>query len=105
VQVVLAAGAHSVFPPSILALGAAYLVLRTAGKLLGGWLARRAPGGPLPEGLGVMLLPPGVFGVAVAVNAIGAIGATAPAVVTTVVLGSIGSQILGASLRPGAPRP
>jgi hypothetical protein len=105
VLTLLAAGAHSVFPPSILALGAAYLVLRTAGKLLGGWLARRAPGGPLPEGLGVMLLPPGVFGVAVAVNAIGAIGATAPAVVTTVVLGSIGSQILGASLRPGAPRP
>ena len=101
VLTLLAAGAHSAFSPPLLALGAAYLVLRALGKLAGGWLLRRLPGVPLPDGLGVSLLPPGVFGVAVAVNAGASIGAAAPAVLTAVVLGSIGSQILAASLRQG----
>jgi len=65
---------------------------------------RRTPDLAGQDGLGVSLLPPGVFGVAVAVNALGSIGATDTAVLTAVVLGSIGSQILAATLRPGEPR-
>ncbi len=104
VLTLLAAGAHSVLSPGHLALGGAYLALRAAGKLAGGRLVRRTPDLAGQDGLGVSLLPPGVFGVAVAVNALGSIGATDTAVLTAVVLGSIGSQILAATLRPGEPR-
>jgi len=100
VLMLLTAGARTTLSPSILALALAYLALRAAGKLAGAWLARRTPGARLPDDLGSSLLPPGVFGVAFALNATAMIGPSAAPLLAVVVLGTIGSQLTAAMLRP-----
>jgi hypothetical protein len=46
------------------------------------------------------LLPPGVFGIAFALNAAPMLGPLGPPVVGAVVLGSLGSQVTAALWRP-----
>ena len=82
------------------ALPAAYLLLRTTGKLLGAWLARRGTGAGLPDMLGLVLLSPGVFGVAFAMNAVRSAGPQADPLLGIVVVGTIGSQLVAAIRRP-----
>jgi len=101
VLMLLAAGARTTLSPQVVALAAGYLLLRTAGKLAGGWLARRTPGAPTPPGLGPSLLPPGVFGIAFALNAAPLIGAAAVPGLAVAVLGTIGAQLTAALWRPG----
>ena len=101
VLMLLAAGAQTTLSPQVVALAAGYLLLRTAGKLAGGWLARRTPGAPTPPGLGPSLLPPGVFGIAFALNAAPLIGAAAVPGLAVAVLGTIGAQLTAALWRPG----
>jgi hypothetical protein len=103
VLMLLIAGARTTLSPAILALAAAYLTLRVAGKLAGGSIARRLPGIQQPEGLGTSLLPPGVFGIAFALNAAPLIGPPALPLLAAVVLGTIGSQLVAAMLRPQEP--
>jgi len=99
VLMLLAAGARMTITVWILILAAAYLLLRVAGKLLGGWLARRVPGVPIPESVGPTLLPPGVFGIAFALDA-ASMDPSATSILAAAVLGSIGSQLLAALWRP-----
>ena len=66
-----------VLSPAAWALGAGYLAVRVVAQFAAGALAQRAGGVTGPAGLGLQLLPPGVFGVAFALNAVSVIGADA----------------------------
>ena len=100
VLMLLAAGAKLTFSGWILILATAYLLLRVAGKLLGGWLTRRIPGVAIPESVGPMLLPPGVFGIAFALDVASMMDSSAASILAATVLGSIGSQLLAALWQP-----
>ena len=100
VLMLLAAGAKLTFSGWILLLAVAYVLVRVAGKLLGGWLARRVPGVAIPDTVGATLLPPGVFGIAFALDATSMMPSSANAVLAATVLGSIGCQLLAALWRP-----
>ena len=98
--VLLVAGART--DPSVASFGlaAAYVLFRVLGKLTGGMAARRAAGPRVPRDLGLHLLSPGVFGVAFALNAARATGADASLLLTTVVVGTIGSELVALVLQP-----
>jgi hypothetical protein len=100
VWVLLAAGASAALSPRAFALGAAYLALRVVGQLAGGLLGRRVTGLKAPHDLGLHLLPPGVFGVAFALNAAMVLGDDAAVLLAAVVLGTIGSEIVAFLLPP-----
>jgi hypothetical protein len=92
VLVLVVAGARTEF--SLAAAGAAtvYVFLRTAAKLAGGSLAARVVHARDPRLPG--LLSPGVFGVALALNILQDAGPDAGVLLTIVVLGTIGSEIV-----------
>ena len=101
VVVLLVAGARAEFAPASLALGVAYVVLRMLGKLAGGAAARRVLGPKAPRDLGLHLLPPGVFGVAFALNAAAVVSdAHATALITAVVAGTIAAELVAVFLPP-----
>lgn len=100
VLVLLLAGARAELSAAALALGAGYCVLRIAASLAGGMLARGVAGTHVPADLGQHLLPPGVFGVAFALNAVSVIGADAAMAHAAVVVGTIGSELVAVVLRP-----
>jgi hypothetical protein len=100
VLVLLAAGARADLSLSTLALGAGYVVLRVAGRLAGGLAARRVAGVNAPQDLGLHILPPGVFGVAFALNAVSVIGGEASVLLAAVVVGTIGSELVAVLLPP-----
>jgi hypothetical protein len=77
-----------------------YVAFRLTGKLIGGWTASRIAAGIAPSDLGAYLVPPGVIGIAFALN----ISQVAPAVsgplVFAVGLGAVASEILAMALTP-----
>ena len=100
VLVLVVAGAQTDFSLSSSALAVAYVLVRTGGKLLGGALALRlARTEHLPH-LGLYLVSPGVFGVALALNIVRSAGADANALLSIVVLGTIGSEVVSELGRP-----
>ena len=100
VVVLVAAGANASFSRASLVFGAAYMVLRLVGRLAAGGVVRRLIGAAMPRDLGLHLLPPGVFGPAFALNAVGVMGADASMLLGTVVLGTIGSELVAFRLPP-----
>lgn len=100
VLMLLTAGAKTTFAGWILILAVVYLVLRITGKLLGGWLARQGRGVAIPDSVGATLLPPGIFGIAFAIDASSMMEGSSAAVLAAAVLGSIGSQLVAALWRP-----
>ncbi len=100
VLVLLVAGARADLSAASLGLGAAYLALRVVGQLAGGIVARRVAGVNVPRDLGRYLLPPGVFGVAFALNAASVVGADASVLLAAVVAGTIGSEFVALLLPP-----
>lgn len=100
VLVLLLAGARAELSSVSLALGAGYLVLRMGAQMAGGALAHRTAGAKAPGDLGLYLLPPGVFGVAFALNAVSVVGSDAAVVHAAVVAGTIGSELVAVVLRP-----
>lgn len=100
VLVLLVAGARADLSLASLALGAGYVVLRIVGKLAGGTVASRALDVNAPRGLGLYLLPPGVFGVAFALNAVSVVGADASLLLAAVVAGTMGSELVAILLPP-----
>lgn len=99
VLVLLLAGARAELSPAAWTLGAGYLAIRVMAQLAGSALARRVAGASAPADLGVQLLPPGVFGVAFALNAVGVIGADASVALAAVVVGTIGSELVAVVMR------
>jgi hypothetical protein len=100
VLVLLVAGARAEISLASLALGAAYVALRVTGQLGGARLASQVAGVKAPPDLGLHLLPPGVFGVALALNAIGIVGADASLLLGAVVVGTIGSEVVAYLVPP-----
>lgn len=94
VLVLLVAGARADFSAPVLALGAAYLVLRVAGQLAGGIVTGRTADIDASRDLMPLLLRPGVFGVAFALNVASASAPGAPTLLAVVVAGTIASELV-----------
>jgi hypothetical protein len=98
VLMLIVAGVRAEVTPSALALAAAYAVLRTAGKCTGAWVAAAICRIPMPVVAG-HILSPGIFGLALALTLANS-SARGPELLTIVLLGTIGSQVTAALLRP-----
>ena len=97
--VLVMAGAHAMFSIPILAIAVGYTVLRACGKLTGSWIADRVfPGGPHPTTQ--LLMTPGAFGVAFALNVVRVMGTGFEPVLTIVVMGTVASSFIAAFSRP-----
>jgi hypothetical protein len=94
VLVLLVAGARAELSAASLALGAGYVALRVVGQLGGGTMVSRLAGVKAPRDLGLHLLPPGVFGVALALNTVSIVGAEASMLLAAVVVGTIGADLV-----------
>jgi hypothetical protein len=86
-------------------LFAPYVVFRTAGKFIGGWMASRLTAEVSPSELGAYLVPPGVIGIAFALNILQVAPAQAGPVVFAVSAGALVSEILALLVTPGPPDP
>ncbi len=104
VLLLLVAGTRADLSPASVALGAGYVVLRVVGQLGGGTVASRIAGGNTPRDLGLHLLRPGVFGVALALNALSIVGADASILLAAVVAGTIGSDFIALLVPPRSVR-
>ena len=93
VLMLVVAGARVEMSGQVLSLVIAYPLLRGAAKLGGAWLARRVVPLKMPEDLGPVLIAPGVFGIALAVNVAPELRMHGGWLMAIVVLGSIASQI------------
>ena len=100
VLVLLVAGARADLSPPTLGLGLGYVILRVAGQLAAGTVARRAVGVNAPRELGLHLLSPGVFGVGFALNGVSVVGADASMLLAVAVAGTIGSELVAVLLPP-----
>lgn len=81
-------------------LFAPYVVFRTVGKLAGGWMASRLAPGVAPSDLGAYLIPPGVIGIAFALNVLQVASAAAVPLVFAVSVGAVVSEILALVVTP-----
>ena len=97
--ILLVAGARTELTPAIVALAVAYVLLRAVGKLTGS-LATTLVDPALSRGGPSRLLPPGIVGVAFALNALRVAGPDMATVLSVVVLGTIGSQLLAGTRQP-----
>ena len=93
--VLLLAGAHARWSAAALAVAAGYMVVRLCGKLTAGSLAARVfRAAPRPPAR--LLISPGVFGVAFALDLFHTLGAAFEPVLTVVVAGTIASSLMAA---------
>lgn len=81
-------------------LFAPYVVFRTVGKLTGGWMASRLAPGVAPSDLGAYLIPPGVIGIAFALNVLQVAPGAAMPLVFAVSAGAIVSELLAVLVTP-----
>lgn len=100
--VVLLVTAGASLEPSLAGvwLFAPYVVFRTVGKLAGGWLASRLAPGVAPSDLGAYLIPPGVIGIAFALNVLQVSPAAAMPLVFAVSAGAIISEFVAVIVVP-----
>ena len=99
VLVLLLAGARAELSPAAWMLGAGYVAVRVIAQLAGGAVVRQIADEHAPADLWLQLLTPGVFGVAFALNAVSVIGADAAVAHATVVIGTIGSELVAVVMR------
>jgi len=91
--VLVVAGAHTTFGLPVLGIAAGYTVLRACGKLTGNWIAARVfSADQVPPTQ--LLMMPGAFGVAFALNMVRALGPDVSPVLTVVVVGTIASSLI-----------
>jgi hypothetical protein len=81
-------------------LFAPYVVFRLAGKVMGGWAASRVAPGVAPSDLGAYLIPPGVIGVAFALNVAQVTPSLAGSLVFAVSAGAIACELIALVLTP-----
>jgi hypothetical protein len=91
------AGATIAWTPPVLALAAAVLLLRLAGKLLASLIVARILQIP-PAILATALLPPGVVGIALALNAEQVLGRDVAMLVAVVTLAAVAAELVAAFL-------
>ena len=102
-MVLVLAGANAHVSALAIALAGVYAFARAAGKLIGALMATRVAPGGMPAGVGRMLLSPGVFGVAFALNALRAAGPSLALALDVVVLGTIVADALAGIVRREEP--
>jgi hypothetical protein len=101
VLLLLIAGARVEVWPTVVVLSLAYFLFRLVGKIAAGWAAARVARLSSPANLGVYLLSPGVIGVAFALNVLLVWpNQTGTYALTTVVFGSIASELLSLFVHP-----
>jgi hypothetical protein len=100
VLVLLVAGASAELSWTAALTGAAYVVLRTLGKWVGAAAASRTAPEVVPGDVGMLLLAPGVFGVAFALNVVNSVGESAAFLLSAVVVGTMGSDIMAQLFAP-----
>lgn len=103
VLLLVAAGASVTTTSAGIWLFAPYVVFRIAGKLCGGWVASRIAPGVAPSDLGAYLIPPGVIGIAFALNLVQAAPNDTGPILFAVTVGAIASELLALAVTP-APR-
>jgi hypothetical protein len=104
VLLVLVAGARFGVWPGLALLVSVYLLFRIAGKMAGGWIARRIAGRDVPPRLGLYLVSPGVLAIAFGLNAIQSAGPDRAGIVLAVaVAGSLGSAVISHFVHPREP--
>ena len=97
--VLVMAGAHANFSIPVFAIAVGYTMLRACGKLTGSWVANRMfPVGPRTTTQ--LLITPGAFGVAFALNVVRVMGTGFEPVLTVVVMGTVASSFIAAFSRP-----
>lgn len=77
-----------------------YVTFRLCGKLIGGWTASRIAPHVAPSDLGTYLIPPGVIGIAFALNLAQVSPASASPVVAAVALGAVMCELLTLVIAP-----
>ena len=82
-------------------LFAPYVLFRLAGKLLGGWVASRLAPAVAPSDLGAYLVPPGVLGIAFALNLQQVAGDLTGPLLFAVTLGAVASELVALVVTPG----
>jgi hypothetical protein len=100
VLLLVAAGAGLAPSTEGIWLFAPFVVFRVAGKLIGGWVASRMAPGVAPSDLGAYLIPPGVIGIAFALNLQQVAPGTAGALVFAVAVGGMASELLALVVMP-----
>lgn len=98
VMLLLVAGARVEPTTAALGLAGAYALLRCVGGAAGESLIRRFAGTGVRHDLGQHLARPGLLGVALALDALRAVGSDMSVLVTVIVIGTIGSELLGGFL-------
>ena len=104
VLLLITAGASLEYSTAGIWLLAPYVAFRLMGKLIGGWTASRIAPDIAPSDLGAYLIPPGVIGIAFALN----IGQVAPerssALILAVALGAMAAEIVAFAVTPAPER-
>ena len=77
-----------------------FVVFRMCGKLLGGWAASRVVRGAPAEVLGAYLVPPGVVGIAIALNVLQLAPADGAAILCAVTTGAIAFELIAGIVAP-----
>ena len=88
--------------PSVMGIWllAPYVLFRTAGKLLGGWMASRVAPGLAPADLGAYLIPPGVLGIGFILNLEQVVADSVGPLVFAVAAGAVVSEIMAVIVTP-----
>lgn len=86
-------------------LFAPYVVFRTAGKLVAGWVAARVASEVAPSDLGAYLVPPGVIGIAFALNILQVAPEAGAPIAFAVSAGAFVSELIALVVTPGPPEP
>lgn len=100
VVLLLTAGARMRFTMSIAIAAVAFVALRFVAKAAGGWLVTRMVRPRLPASFGLLLLSPGVIGVAFALNAALAGGGSSGFVLSVAVAATVISELLALITQP-----
>lgn len=99
VLILAVSGARLVLTPVVLAIGLPYLVLRLIGTTAGSSAARRLVPAWSATDTSLTLVSPGIVGLAFALNAVRAAGSDAATVISIIVVGVVGSELLAPLLK------
>ena len=100
VLVLAVSGARLVLTPVVLAIGLPYLVLRLVATTAGAAAARRLVPAWSATDTSLTLVSPGIVGLAFALNAVRAAGSDAATIISIIVIGVVGSELLAPLLKP-----
>lgn len=96
----ISAGAQALVSPLAFWLLAPFVVFRMTGKVLGGWAASRLVRGAPADIMGAYLVPPGVMGIAIALNLLQSGAGDGTAILAAVAMGAVVFEAVAAAVTP-----